>query len=244
MSMGVKQQLMPVGGIHPPWSTVKNYTRFHDGPTTGLTNYANVSPGSTFVVTDATTQWSGTHPKWGTTSLHPSGVLNGARAPDNASHAIGTDDFLFEWWQWTTTLALEFNSVKIYLDCRAAISGPGASSRLAVYSAAADGSIRVHNGTTDIISAAAGTINTSSNQLISLCRVSNTTTLYIDGVSVGSAGDSTTYLQGPISLSVAVNNGGSNSGWVSEFRFAHGTGAGIYTGNFTIPCGPFPMNCP
>ena len=228
-------QLMVVGGQHPPWSTVRNVTRFCYG-SGSLTNYATVSPGSTFT---ATASFSGTHPKWATTSVFPNGNGSYADAASNANHVIGTGDFLMEWWQWTSVLTLQNNAVKIYCDCRLIV---GTISVPILYSTAADGRLQYSNGSSDLITTAAAVINTTSVQFISICRVSGTTTVYVDGVSVGSAADSTSYVQCRIRLGNTPNGAGGTTLWIPEYRFASGSGSGIRTANFTVPTGPFPIS--
>ena len=235
-------QRMVVGGIHPPWSTVRNLTKFFYGSPggAGLVNHATASAGSTFT---ATAGFSGTHPKWASTAVFPNGNGSYADAASNANHVIGTGDFLMEWWQWTGTLTVQNNGVKVYVDTRLTTSS---TSMLTLYATAADGSLKysVDSGATNLITTAAGVINITSNQLISICRVSGTTTLYVDGVSVGSASDSTNYAQCRIRLGNTPNGAGGTTLWIGEFRFASGSGSGIYSANFTIPCGPFPIGGP
>ncbi len=107
-----------------------------------------------------------------------------------------------------------------------------------------NGRLQYSNGTTDLITTAANVIVTATPQFISICRTGGTTYLGVDGVIVGSAADTTNYVQMPIRIGNAVNGAGGTTLNLFEFRLAIGSGSAIRTANFTVPTGLFPLNVP
>jgi len=71
---------------------------------------------------------------------------------------------------------------------------------------------------------------------VALVRSGSTTTLYIDGTSVGTYSDSTTYIQGRVVIhdhSYNAGRGYSNGAYIRDFRIVKGTA--VYTSAFTPP---------
>jgi hypothetical protein len=62
-------------------------------------------------------------------------------------------------------------------------------------------------------------------------RISSVTTIYVNGVNVGSAADTTNYSTTGTTLSIGPSNGGTGGFYLSNVRIVKGTG--IYTANFT-----------
>lgn len=222
--------LMIAGGINPPWSEVVNLTRFYNGSMTNVATKGNNFSGGGF---------NSTHIKWGTNAILNTGTNNqGWQTASHADYTIGTNNFVIEWWQYLSTLTLQNNSLKIYIDDRIIA---GTTPVPILYASVADGRLQYSvNGGSDIITTAANAVAISVYQHIAICRASGTTRVFVNGVSVGSVADSNNYVQRPLRRTMAFNGAGGTGLWCSEYRHAIGPGSGIYTANFPVPTNPFP----
>lgn len=146
----------------------------------------------------------------------------------NADFTLGTGDFTIEYWCfWTGT------NVWVTVDFRTsqnqaypALYRDGGTGALTYYVSGANKI--VGSGTT-------GTIYVNVWTHIALVRNSGTTTLYKDGVSVGSFTDSTNYASGYWKWGRNENTWYFD-GWASDMRLVKGTA--VYTSNFTPPTAP------
>jgi hypothetical protein len=204
-----------------------------DGSTT-LTN--SCARGNTMAVGGGGTIQS-SQSKFGGASYLTSSVGGRAVAATHADYAMGTSDFCFEWYQRITSLALDFNSAKFYLDMRPSALTNGWYPT--VYASVNNGELRAFMNGADRITAGAGTIVAATWQLITLARVSGTTRLFVDGAQVGSSfTDANTYVQSSITLGAAGNNAGAALGYYDDLRITNG--AGRYSSNFTPRTSAFP----
>ena len=146
---------------------------------------------------------------------------------------FGTAEFTIEFW-------IKFSNVntdQLVFDSRP-VSTQGFYP--CMYLASTDSKLRwyINGGTgASITSSTACVANTWYHVAIS--RPSTTTTVYLNGVSVGSSADSTTYISsnpvviGAQSYSFGINN---TNGYISNFRLVKGSA--VYTSNFTPPTAP------
>ena len=146
------------------------------------------------------------------------------RVPDTSSVlTFGTGDFTIETWIWIDNTNNSSPSFSIY-DW--------------VESNTADDIFYVQNsnilwktgGTARITSSFAGKFNKWTH--VAAVRNSGTTTVYVDGTSVGSWSDSTSYSVASYAYIHAYSNlGDIGDGYLSDFRVVKGTA--VYTSNFT-----------
>lgn len=164
---------------------------------------------------------------YSTATVGGSGYFNGTSdavsAPSNAALTLGTNSFtleswiyptaagFFRWLQWGTSAG----HPNIYL-----------SSNLLTYT----------NYATSVIltSSIAVVINTWTH--IALVRNATTTTIYINGVSGGSAADSNNWGAGIVYVKADGSTAFDGQGYVSNIRIVNGTA--VYTTAFTPPTAP------
>ena len=165
-------------------------------------------------------------------SAYGAGYFNGSSylsTPSNAALAVGTGDFTLECWIYA--LSASDNGI---FENRSVGSNDGFT--LTAFSSSV---IRIY--TNSAIIASSGTVYLNIWTHIAVARYSGTTTLYINGVSVGTS----------VSMSNCTNSdaiiaggryAGTSSvnsyfpGYISNLRMVKGTA--VYTTNFTPPTAP------
>jgi hypothetical protein len=138
--------------------------------------------------------------------------------PDNAAFAQNTD-FTLEGWMYPLD-----NSANMFLYYMLA----NGSLAVGYYT---DKKVKVDAPFVGIQITSSGTFDPNQWLHIAMSRISGTTTLYVNGVSQGTTGFTTT------STTNASNDVGVfTKGYISDYRYIKGTG--IYTGAFTPPTAP------
>jgi hypothetical protein len=221
---------LPVTG-DPYFSSVVQLAHFNG--TNGSQVYTNsCSRGDTLVHNSGTDSISTAIFKFNGSSLlvpASSGISNIATITD---YSFGTGDFTIEWWQNIASLA---GSANLSVDMRP----PSTNGAYAAVDWASTGVVSYLVNGAFPINSSASTIVAATWQFITVCRVSGTTTLYVNGTSVGSFSDAANYANGALYVgmgafttfaSVAVN--------YAELRITKGVGR--YTSNFSVPTAPWP----
>jgi len=172
-------------------------------------------------------------PKWGVTSMKFNGTTDYLNPPSNPAFAFGTGDFTLECWIYATAAS----DSAIY-EGRAAGSGT-AGFTLTAFSSSV---IRIYTGAAVLI-ASSGTTYLNQWTHVAVVRASGTTTLYINGTSVGtSAGmgnlTDTTPLIGAGRYTGLTTPSSFFTGYLQDFRVTKGYAR--YTANFTPPTAAFP----
>ncbi|QPB08155.1 baseplate wedge subunit [Synechococcus phage S-H9-1] len=144
--------------------------------------------------------------------------------PSSSNFQFGTGDFTIEVWvygsDWTGGSA---NQDQVIYYHNEELSG--------FYLQA--GSLNYYNGSAGIL-ISGSTLQDKRWYHLAAVRNSGTTTLYVDGVSVGSASDTDDY--GVSAITIGKNSGNNLNqfnGYLSNFRIVKGTA--LYTSNFTPP---------
>jgi len=151
---------------------------------------------------------------------------------DNAALQFGTGNFTIELWFYPTStistqILLAKGSGADGFEFRSRSSGGG--NYFSFWAA--------NGGTAIVQSSAVFTLNTW--QHLAVVRSSGTMTLYKDGVNVGSAADSTSFVASGSALKVAVDfstGAAYSTGYVSDVRIVKGSA--VYTSAFTPPTTP------
>jgi len=151
-------------------------------------------------------------------------------AGNNSAFAFGTGDFTVECWIFATAAS----DSPIY-EGRA----NGSTSDGFTLTAFSSSVIRIFSGSALISSSGTSYLNQWTH--IAACRISSVTTLYINGVSIGtsvSLGNNTT---GSAVIGGGRYGGGTTvsasfTGYISNFRIVKGTS--VYTSGFTPPTSP------
>ena len=175
----------------------------------------------------------------GSTVYTPSNVFAGSTSFDgngdylltatNSNLVIGSNDFTAECWIYTTS----FSNVQGVIDRRR--SGDAANYDWTTY-LNTDNTLNFYaSGGTRITSSA---LTTNTWYHTAVVKNSGTTTLYVDGVSQGTWGDSATYPSNQITVGAYGPSLSSlwYSGYISNLRIVIGTA--VYTSNFTRPSSP------
>ena len=215
--------------------------RDHDLASVSLLLHGNGTNGSTTITDSSLTpktvtavdnaQISTTQSKFGGSSIAFDGTGDYiAIAEASGSFTFGTGNFTVEFWFYPSNLT----GVVVIADWRNATGG---NQFLTLYRSNAtlvffEGSIRI-SGT--------DALTNTVFQHIALCKGSNSTRLFVNGIQVGSTYVDTTSYIAPQSGSIYF--GGllgtfSTAGYIDDLRITKGIAR--YTANFTPPTAPFP----
>ena len=174
--------------------------------------------------------------KFGAGSVQTNSVLQRLDSGTHADYAFGTSDWTVEFWQRLYSLTLDFNSIKVHFSMLDSVGTnawapyiytDNTSGNLKYWG---NGAVRIDGG--NVLSA-------STWQHIALCRKSGVTRLFVDGVQKGSDfADTNTYVQGPVKIGCAYNNGGASLGNRDDIRMTNGIGR--YDSDFSANLQLFP----
>lgn len=161
--------------------------------------------------------------KFGSASLLFDGTGDYLTAADHADWAPGTNDFYCRFWFWPNTV----KTLNYLVDTRATGTGPG----IIVFQDS--GTLRVYLNGSEVITGSAGLTSGDWNY-IEVSRVSGTLRLFKNGVSIGSASNSTNLTNNKMLVGRAMNDtSGDIDGWLDEFEWNVGTGGN--TSTYTPP---------
>jgi len=172
--------------------------------------------------------------KYGTGSLAFDGTGDYLTGKSNPIYAIGTANFTVEAWVYPTA----FSAYRAVFDTRTTLSNGGMDLGLANSSAGVWGLYK-GAGVTVVQSSTNLTLNTW--QHIAAVRSGSTVTLYLDGVSVGSATDAQDFTEQGCHVGRTFDNY-TWSGYIDDLRVTRGYAR--YTTTFTPPTAAFPNTGP
>ena len=157
----------------------------------------------------------------GSVSFNGSSYLS---TPSTSGSAFGTGNFTVELW-------FNNNSTGFYTNLFATVLAYSTSNTLRISTGGTNNTLQVASGGTVLLNAST-TFNNSVWNHIALVRNSGTLTLYLNGVSVGSTTDNTSYVAGPFVLGNVTGVGGPYyfNGYMSNVRV---TNTAVYTSAFT-----------
>jgi len=145
----------------------------------------------------------------------------------SSDFGFGTGDFTIECFVYYNGTGVNYDYI---FDFR--VNGSGTELRPALYPVSDGGNIDYYLNGSEAISA--GVFNGNRWYHIAVARNSATTTLYVDGISVGSFSDSNNYADAP--LQIGQRQGQTSQSWngyISNFRVCKGHA--VYTSNFAVP---------
>jgi hypothetical protein len=154
-----------------------------------------------------------------------SASLNGSTqnlsVPNSALLNPGTGDFTIEFWTRLTSIT---NGASLYRGHNNGVDIFLTASKLAM-------------GQSNISTLITDTVNMTTGAWVhvAVVRISGTTTLYKNGVTVGSVSDSTNYVTDSVTY-IGYSGSIRINGYLSNLRVVIGTG--VYTGSFTPPTSP------
>jgi hypothetical protein len=152
--------------------------------------------------------------------------------PGSTSTAFGTSNFTIECWIYTNAYSTNAGQI---IDFRPA--GTSSTSGYVLLTMGSSGILYYNTGNANYIVGPTLSLNTWYH--IALVKISTTTTLYVNGTSVGSFSDASSYLVGAnrptigTDGNVPLSGGYSFNGYISNLRITNGLA--VYTGAFTPP---------
>jgi len=192
----------------------------------GATTTSDLSNTNATVTFNGNSQISTVQSKFGGSSCYFDGSGDYISTPSSSAFEFGTADFTIEFWARRTGTG----TYPYVFDCRPA----GANAVLiSIYLDHANSYVpHVYiNNAVRITSTASMSVDTWYH--IALVRSSGTTTMYMNGSSVGSFSDSFSYIAAPFRLGDYSNGGYGFTGYVDDFRTTKGIAR--YTSSFTPP---------
>ena len=191
----------------------------------GATATSDLSDNNHSVTFAGNAQISTAQSKVGGSSIYFDGSGDYISTPSSSAFAFGTADFTIEFWVRRTGTG----SYPYVFDFRAGVNAAVAY----LYLKHAD-SYKLQlsfNGSGLITSTAGLALNTWYH--IAIVRSSGTTTMYMDGSSVGSASNSASYVAAPFYMGDYSGGGYGFTGYMDNLRITKGIAR--YTSSFTPP---------
>ena len=148
-------------------------------------------------------------------------------AANNAVFAVGTGNFTIEAWVYPQA----FSSYRAVFDTRTTLSNGGMDFGLANSSAGVWG---LYKGSAVTVVQSSTNLTLNNWQHIAAVRSGSTVTLYLNGVSVGSATDAQNFSEQGCNIGRTFD-GYVWSGYISNLRFNN---SAVYTSAFTPPTAP------
>jgi hypothetical protein len=170
--------------------------------------------------------------KWtGQTSMSFDGTGDGLLATSNPNFDFGTGNFTIEMW---------INFANVTSTWQAIISRAyGVAGGWRLYKNNGDNQLKWYDNLTPVVSTTGSTLANNTWSHIAVVRDSGTTSIYIDGVSRGSASNTTSYNPGNYALEIGrgvVTSEYPMTGYIQDLRITRGYAR--YTANFTAPTVP------
>jgi hypothetical protein len=166
--------------------------------------------------------------KFGGSSLYFDGTGDGLVVPSSTNFDFGTGDFTIEMWINFANVASTWQAV---ISRAYTLTGGWR-----LYKNDTNNQLRWYNSTNPLITTTGSTLANNTWGYVAVVRSSGTTTIYIDGVSRGSAADPTNYNPGNYALEIGqgvVTSAYPVTGYIDDLRITKGYAR--YTTNFTPP---------
>ena len=192
----------------------------------GATATSDLSDNNHSVTFAGNAQISTAQSKVGGSSIYFDGSGDYISTPSSSAFAFGTADFTIELWVRRTGTG----SYPYVFDCR---SGGSEAVVPAIWLLHTDNyKPQYYVNSAARISSSVG-LSVDTWYHIAIVRSSGTTTMYMDGSSVGSFSDSFSYIAAPLRIGDYSNGGYGFTGYVDDFRTTKGIAR--YTSSFTPP---------
>ena len=174
---------------------------------------------------------------YSTSVIGGSGYFDGSgdylTATGSSNLAFGAGDFTIELWVYFNSVTSPPAYQFIYSSADSSVF----ANTPVIYWYETSSSLRFNNGG-DVFSIAG--IQAKTWYHVAICRSGSTTKMFLNGAQVGSATDTTTYINQPSRPMIGANGNGSGNlpfnGYISDVRCLKGTA--LYTSSFTPPTAP------
>ena len=211
--------------VTDPYSRSVSLWLSGDGTNAAQNNTFLDSSSNNFSITRFGNVTQGTFSPYGSNwSNYFNGASDWANSSANAAFALGSGDFTVECWAFISSVPNAYNAI---YDNR--LSG---GSTAGFWIAVTSGRAIVCRNTSDFVSSGSNLITLNQWNHIAVVRSSTTMTIYLNGVSVGSASNSTNWTDNALWLN-RVNDVTTLNGvqYLSNLRIVKGTA--VYTSAFT-----------
>jgi hypothetical protein len=216
-------------------------------PPTAITNTSLLLNFTNAGITDATAkndletvgnaQISTTQSKWGGGSMYFDGTGDWLVIPSSNLFILGTGDFTIEAWGYPSVVGGGGLSKGLFQITSSAGFSTSATNSLAVATTNPSGNWGCIAANAFNNSSTAAVVNTWYH--LALVRNSGTTKLYVNGTSVLSFADTTNYTCTFLTIGGYYDTNNIWNGYIDDLRITKGYAR--YTGNFTPPTAPFPV---
>jgi len=163
---------------------------------------------------------------FGTGSMEFDGTGDYLLVPSSPNLAFGTGDFTVQLWVNSTSFA----STPIYLDFR---NTNGSATGLVFYATTLGAPVVFINSA---IITGSSTMSTGTFHYITITRSGSTVTCYLDGVSVGTASNSTNLSDSKLTIGAAVSFTNLVTGYIDDIRITKG----VARDGTVVPTAAFP----
>lgn len=190
---------------------------------------------------DVTPKFGSAAMMWGNANgRHSSQAGSYIIAVQTATHALGTGDFVIDWWMYPTTTGAN----QILYDTRT-FNVNGVYPTIYI---GTDNSLRVFTNSADRITSATTSLTFNAWNYCAWVRNSGTSRLFVGGAQVGSNyTDSNNYLANTGTNGVAIgysigDNNFNFTGYLQDFRITKGSNRGVTGTTMTVPTAPAPLH--
>jgi hypothetical protein len=221
----IKAGTWPVSVLSDPYFNYVTMLLHGDGTNGAQNNTFLDSSTNNFTITRNGNTTQGSFSPYGSNwSNYFNGASDWANSSANAAFALGSGDFTVECWAFISSVPNAYNAI---YDNR--LSG---NSTAGFWIAVTSGRAIVCRNTSDFVSSGSNLITLNQWNHIAVVRSSTTMTIYLNGVSVGSASNSTNWTDNALWLN-RVNDVTTLNGvqYLSNLRVVKGTA--VYTSAFT-----------
>lgn len=206
----------------------------HMDGTNGSTTFTDSSSLATTVTPLGSTNITTSNFKFATGAGTFGGTGYGLSFPNSANYEVGAGDFTVDLWEYCTDASIASNNDALYSDFNAA----GTDYSLTIYHL--NSGVYVNIKFTDLTSININStpITLSSWTHVAVVRSGTTVTLYVNGVSAGTASAGANTVQNCVATARWIGKQGDFvgnyfAGQLDEFRFSKGIAR--WTSNFTPP---------
>lgn len=215
----------------PYWTSV-SYLLVGNGANGTTTNIKDSSNNNLTTTITGNTVISTTQSKYGSGSVYFDGLGDYLTLASTSLLTFGTGDFTVEMWFYQTVTT---DYEQLFVTCNSYLT----SGCFRLYTGPSNNRLEVAVATTNLLTPVTTFSNNTWNY-VAVCRAGSTLTMYLNGVNIASATNTTSFVSDN-SMIGGVNGGlGPFSGYIYDLRVTKGVAR--YAGStMTVPTAPLPI---